>query len=83
MSGITQVLLNLSTEVRGIIIAVITIIALIMSAVVFAQSRGSVTKVLVVLASSVVAGIVVWQLPDLIRLGVSDAPNLTGINSRY
>ncbi|MCZ0730604.1 hypothetical protein [Mycolicibacterium iranicum] len=54
-----------------------------MSAVVFAQSRGSVTKVLVVLASSVVAGIVVWQLPDLIRLGVSDAPNLTGINSRY
>ncbi len=83
MNGLTQVLMNLSSEVRTLMIAVVIIIALVLITAAFGQSRGSVTKVLVVVASAVVAAIVVWQLPDLVKLGVSDAPRLTGINTRY
>ena len=32
---------------------------------------------------ALVAAVLVWQLPDLLKLATSDAPNITGVGSRY
>lgn len=83
MNGITQLLMNIFREGRPLALAIIGIIALVLVVFFFANSRGSVTKVVVVVACAGIASIVAWNLPDILALVVSESPSFTGINSRY
>jgi len=38
---------------------------------------------MVIAGCALVAAVLVWQLPDLLKLATSDAPNITGVGSRY
>jgi hypothetical protein len=84
MGAIVQVLENIATQGRFLGLAFIAIVAIGLVVVVFASHHGSITKVIVIVGCAMVAAVIVWQLPDLLKLAVSDAPNFTGVGgSRY
>ncbi|PBA23644.1 hypothetical protein CKJ66_27410 [Mycobacterium avium] len=83
MNYLNQVLLNTITQGKTTIILVITLVALGLIALLYAKSMGSITKVVVVVASAIGAVIIVVILPDLLRGSASDTGGLTGITSRY
>ncbi|BEL41718.1 MULTISPECIES: hypothetical protein [Mycobacteriaceae] len=83
MNYLNQVLLNTITQGKTTIILVITLVALGLIALLYAKSMGSITKVIVVVASAIGAVIIVVILPDLLRGSASDTGGLTGITSRY
>ena len=83
MNYLNQVLLNTITQGKATIILVITLVALGLIALLYAKHHGSITKVIVVVASAIGAVIIVVILPDLLKGSASDTGGLTGITSRY
>ncbi|QCO28967.1 hypothetical protein CFE69_23785 (plasmid) [Mycobacteroides abscessus subsp. massiliense] len=83
MNYINQVLLNTISQSKTTIILIITLVALGLIAFLYARHHGSITRVVVVVASAVGAVIIVMILPDLLRGAASDSGGVTGISSRY
>lgn len=82
-SQIVQVLTNVAGWGRIVGEAIIALIALALIVAAFGRSQGSLTRVLTVVGCALLAAALVWQLPDLLKLASSDAPNITGVGSRY
>jgi membrane protein YdbS with pleckstrin-like domain len=83
MNYLNQVLLNVITQGKTTIILVIIGVSLGLIALLFGRHQGSITKVAAVVASAIVAVMIVVILPDLLRGAASDTGSLTGITSRY
>lgn len=82
-SQLAQVLENITIWGRYIGVAMVGLMALGLTVAAFGRGQGSLTRVLVIAGCSLVAAALVWQLPDLLKLATSDAPNITGVGSRY
>ena len=83
MDYLNQVILNTIDQGKTTVILLITLVALGLIALLYAKDHGSITKVIVVVASAIGAVIIVVILPDLLRGAASDSGGLTGISSRY
>ena len=81
MGQLGLVISNVTSWARWIGEGFIGLIAIALIVAAFASSKGSATRVVVIVGCSLLAAVVVWQLPEWLKLAANDSPSITGVGS--